>query len=113
MRPRQRFDGVSLDAVHAVGDLFESPAERQAYDLPDDDQGVWQVSYRADNGNINMLLWPSINRVDVTVGPHMWVVKGVRELEVIDELELIARFGQHGALTVARNGQVVLTTPVD
>jgi len=32
-------------------------------------------------------------------------------LEVIDELELIARFGSDGVLAVALNGQVVLTTP--
>ena len=41
----------------------------------------------------------------------MWVVKDVREVEVIDGLELIARFGEDGVLAVALSGQVVLTTP--
>lgn len=111
MKPRQQFAGVSYEAVSAVGELFDCPPERQPYDLPDDDQGVWSTNYRSESGNIRILFWPSIDRIDVTVGPHMWVVKGVREVEVIEELELIARFGEDGVLTVARNGQVVLTTP--
>ena len=110
MKPRQRFDGVTSGAIDAVAVLFGCEAERQLYSLPNDDQGVWAVNYRAESGNIRMVLWPTINRIDITVGPHMWVVKGVREVEVIDNLEVIARFGQNGVLTVALNGQVVLTT---
>ena len=111
MKPRRQFAGVSAEAVTAIGELFGCSPERQPYDLPDDDQGVWSASYRSESGNIRVLLWPAIGRIDITVGPHMWVVKGVREVEVIDELELIARFGADGVLTVALNGQVVLTTP--
>ena len=110
MKPRQRFDRVTSGAIDAVAVLFGCEAERQLYSLPNDDQGVWAVNYRAESGNIRMVLWPTINRIDITVGPHMWVVKGVREVEVIDNLEVIARFGQDGVLTVALNGQVVLTT---
>ncbi len=110
MKPRQRFDGVTSGAIDAVAVLFGCEAERQLYSLPNDDQGVWAVNYRAESGNIRMVLWPTINRIDITVGPHMWVVKGVRAVEVIDNLEVIARFGQDGVLTVALNGQVVLTT---
>ena len=113
MKPRQSFSGVSADAIDAIADLFATEARRQEFSLPNDDQGVWEVSYRSESGNIRALLWPAINRIDVTVGPHMWVVKGVRELEVIDGLEFIARFGADeadGVLTVARGGQVVLTT---
>ena len=110
MKPRQRFDGVTSGAIDAVAVLFGCEAERQLYSLPNDDRGVWAVNYRAESGNIRMVLWPTINRIDITVGPHMWVVKGVREVEVIDNLEVIARFGQDGVLTVALNGQVVLTT---
>ncbi len=109
MKPRQAFEGVTADAITAIAALFDSEAARQAFDLPNDDQGVWEVHYRAETGNIRVLLWPAINRIDVTVGPHMWVVKGVREVEVIEELELIARFGADGVLTVALNGQVVLS----
>ena len=111
MKPRPRFAGVTESAVSAIGELFDRLPERQPYDLPYDDHGVWSVSHRSESGNIRVLLWPAIDRVDVTVGPHMWVVKGVREIEVIDELELIVRFGEDGVLTVALNGQVVLTTP--
>jgi hypothetical protein len=113
VKPRQSFSGVSADAIDAIAELFATQAERQEFELPNDDQGVWEVSYRSESGNIRALLWPAINRIDVSVGPHMWVVKGVRELEVIDGLEFIARFGadgQDGVLTVARSGQVVLTT---
>ena len=110
MRPRQTFEGVSSDAIAAIAALFETEAQRLPFELPDDDEGVWEVQYRAESGNIRVLLWPSIERIDVTVGPHMWVVKGVREVEVIEGLELIAWFGGDGVLTVALSGQVVLTT---
>ncbi len=113
MKPRQTFDGVTSEAIDAVAVLFGCEAERQPYSLPNDDQGVWAVNYRAESGNIRMVLWPAINRIDITVGPHMWVVKGIREVEVIDNLEVIARFGQDGVLTVALNGQVVLTTSAE
>ena len=111
MKPRQTFEGVSAEAITAAANLFECEAERQPFDLPNDDQGVWAVCYRAESGNIRVLLWPAIDRIDVAVGPHMWVVKDVREVEVINGLELIARFGQDGVLTVARSGQITLTTP--
>lgn len=111
MKPRQQFDGITLPAVEAIAELFESDAVRQPYDLPNDTQGVWEVHYRAETGNIRILLWPAIDRVDVAVGPHMWVVKGIKQIETIDDLEFIARFGEDGVLTVARNGQVILTSP--
>ena len=110
MKPRRTFEGVTPEAINAIAALFETAAERQQFDLPNDPQGVWEVDYRAQSGNIRILLWPAIARIDITVGPHMWVVKEVREIEVIEELECIARFGEDGVLTVARNGQVVLTT---
>lgn len=110
MKPRESFDGVTPDAISAIAALFDCDAEQQEFSLPNDDQGVWQVHYRAETGNIRVLLWPAIDRIDVAVGPHMWVVKGVREIEVIQDLEFIARFPSNGLLTVARNGQVVLTT---
>ena len=110
MKPRQTFAGVTTEAIGAIAALFETEAQRQEFDLPNDDQGVWEVQYRAESGNIRVLLWPAIDRIDVAVGPHMWVVKGVREVELIEGLEFIARFGQDGVLTVALNGQVVLTT---
>lgn len=113
MKPRQTFDGITSEAVEAIAALFATEAKRQEFELPDDDLGIWEVSYRAETGNIRALLWPSIDRIDITVGPHMWVVKGIRELEVIDGLEFIGRFERNGVLTVALNGQVVLTTPGD
>ena len=115
MKPRQAFAGITRDAISAIADLFGTEPQRQPFELPDDREGVWQVLHRSESGNIRMLLWPSIDRIDVAVGPHMWVVKGVREVEVIESLELIARFGSsnapEGMLTVARSGQIVLTTP--
>ena len=113
MKPRESFQGVTGDAISAIAALFDSDAEQQEFALPNDDQGVWQVHYRAETGNIRVLLWPAIDRIDVAVGPHMWVVKGVRQIEVIHDLEFIARFPGDGVLTVARNGQVVLTTAHD
>ena len=83
MKPRESFDGVTADAISAIAALFDCNAEQQEFSLPNDEQGVWQVHYRAETGNIRVLLWPAMSRIDVTVGPHMWVVKGVREIEVI------------------------------
>ena len=40
------------------------------------------------------MLWPSLARVDVRCGPHVWVAKGVVETEVIAGLEVIFRFGE-------------------
>ena len=118
MRARQSFDGVSVDAAGAIAELFGQPAERQPFDLPgeagqSEGAGVWQVQHRSESGNVRVLMWPAIDRIDVVVGPHMWVVKGVREVEVLDGLEFVARFGDRGVLTVALGGQVVLTTPHD
>ncbi len=113
MRPRHRFDGINDEAISAIAALFQTQAQRQPFDLPNDSAGVWEVTYRGRSGNLRLLLWPSIDRLDVAVGPHLWVVKGVREVEVIDDLEVIARFGRDGVLTVARNGQIALTTPND
>ena len=100
-----------MPAIDAVAALFGTEPVRQEWDLPDNPTGVWEVLYRAETGNVRILLWPAIDRIDVTVGPHMWVIKGVREVEVIDGLECIIRFGEDGVLTVARSGHVVLTTP--
>ncbi len=110
MRPRQLFAGVSMDAVQSIAVLFETEAERQPFDLPGDEIGTWLITYRAESGNVRVLLWPAIDRIDISVGPHMWVVKGIREIEVIDGLEFIAKFGQDGLITVARSGHVILTT---
>jgi hypothetical protein len=113
VKPRQQFDGLTAAAISKIAELFGAEAQRQPFDLPNDSKGVWGVHHRSESGNIRVLLWPAINRIDVAVGPHMWVVKGVSELEVIEDLEFIARFGTDGVLTVALSGQVVLTTPAD
>ncbi len=117
MKPRLRFTGLPPEAIGAIADLFATEPQRQLFELPNDREGVWQLQHRSESGNIRLLLWPAIDRIDVAVGPHMWVVKGVREVELIEDLELIARFGPGpvpcGVLTVALNGRIVLTTPGD
>ena len=100
-----------MAAVEAVAELCGVEAVRQEFSLPDDDWGVWEVVHRTESGNVRVLLWPSIARIDVAVGPHLWVVRGVREVEVIEGLEWITRFGADGVLTAALNGQIALTTP--
>ncbi len=106
-----RFSGVTLDGVQAVASLFGVPAERQAYAPPDDSDGVWAVHHRGEPGNLRVLLWPSLNRIDVTCGPHMWIARGVDELEILEDVELIARFGDGGVLTAAVSGQVMMVAP--
>lgn len=111
MSAETRFAGITLGGVNAVADLFGVPAERQAYAPPDDTDGVWAVHHRGESGNLRILLWPSLDRIDVTCGPHMWIVRGVEELEILEQVEFIARFGDGGVLTAAVSGQVMMVAP--
>ncbi len=111
MTQQTRFSGVTLESVSAVAELFGVPAERQAYAPPDDTEGVWAVHHRGESGNLRVLLWPSLDRIDVSCGPHMWIVRGVDELEILEDIEFIARFGEGGLLSAAVSGQVMMVAP--
>ena len=102
-------EGLPAEAIAEIGALFGSEARLQQ----DDQDGVgaiWSVERRSENGNLRLLLWPRIARVDATCGPHSWIVRGVRRTEVIDGLEVIFRFGANGLLSVHRSGHAMMVS---
>ena len=111
MNLQSTFSGVTLEGVEAVASLFGLPAERQEFAPPDDVEGVWAIHHRGETGNLRIILWPSLDRIDVSCGPHIWIVRGVEALEIIDGLEFIARFDNGGVLSVALGGQVMMVAP--
>ena len=93
LRPRRTFAGVTREAASAIATLFGVEATREPYE-PGEGEAVYAIRHRSETGTLRLVLWPSLARVDVRCGPHVWVAKGVVETEVIAGLEVIFRFGQ-------------------
>ena len=106
MKPRRVYDGVSEETARAAAALFDCELTQEPYRA--NGEPVWALNHRSESGNLRIVFWPSLSRLDVVCGPHMWVAHGITELEVVSALELIARFGEGGILTVARGGQVMM-----
>ena len=106
------YDGLPAEAVAEIGALFGAEPRLQQDDH-DQIGAIWSVARRSENGNLRLLLWPRIARVDVTCGPHSWVVRGVLRTEVLDGLEVIFRFGANGLLTVHPSGHAVMVSAED
>ncbi len=104
---RQRFEGVSEEAAQAVAALFEVELATEPYE-PGEGETVYALEQRGPIGNLRLVLWPSLKRVDAHVGPHSWIAKSVVETEVIDGLEAIFRMEGGGMLFVALTGDVML-----
>ena len=104
------YDGLPEAAIRGIAALFgaepQLQQQRRAGIGP-----IWRVERRSENGNLRLLLWPQIARVDVTCGPHSWIVRGVRRTELLPGLEAIFHFGANGLLTVAPTGHVVMVSP--
>ena len=93
LRPRRAFAGVTREAASAVATLFGVEATREPYE-PAAGEAVYAIRHRSETGTLRLVLWPSLARVDVRCGPHVWVAKAVVETEVIAGLEVIFRFGE-------------------
>ena len=65
---------------------------------------------RGPIGNVRLLCWPGLDRVDVTCGAHAWIAKQIAETEIIDGLEVIFRTREGATLLVACTGDVLLVT---
>lgn len=104
---RQRFEGVSEEAARAVADLIGAELTTEPYE-PGEGETVYALEQRGPIGNLRLVLWPSLSRVDAYVGPHSWIAKSVVETEVIDGLEAIFRMEAGGMLFVALTGDVML-----
>lgn len=105
---RTVYPGLPPEAVAAIAVLFGSRPARAEFSQGIDP--VYEISHRGPNGNLDLVLWPAQARIDAACGPHSWIVRGVRETEVIPDLEVILRFGAHGLLTIARTGQILMVT---
>ena len=104
------FERLPVEAAHAIAALFGAEARLQQEGQPKIGP-IWAVEHRSENGNLRLLLWPQIARVDVTCGPHTWIARGIRETEIINDVEVIFRFQSDGMLTVAPSGHVVMVAP--
>lgn len=106
MATRECFESLSVEAVGALGRLFGASPTVEPYS-PDGSE-VYRLRLRGAADGVELLLWPSLNRIDVkSTGNHAWVLKNVGSIEVIAGTEAI--FGPSsgtGYLFVSINGRV-------
>ena len=88
-----------------IAQLFGTQATIAPY--TPDGSAVYQLEFHAGEGHVQMVLWPSLARVDVRCGQHSWVMKGVGTVEFVPDVEVIFKPAQgEGYLFVARNGLI-------
>ena len=87
-RLRTQYEGLPPAAVKAIAALFCVGVEQESFAEPPD-APAYSVRVRGPIGNVRLLCWPGLNRVDVTCGAHAWIAKQVSETEIIDGLEVI------------------------
>ena len=103
---RAVYPGLPPEAVAAIAALFNTRPSRAEFSRNIDP--VYQISHRGPNGNLRLTLWPALARVDATVGPHAWIARGIRETEIIPNLEVIFRLPAQGLLTASLTGQILM-----
>ncbi len=106
---RKCFKGVSEEGAQAIAALLGVELTTEPYQ-PGEGEPVYALGQRGPIGNLRLVLWPSLSRVDAHVGPHSWIAKSVVETEVIDGLEAIFRMESGGILFVALTGDVMLVS---
>lgn len=111
---RRRYSGLPEEAVEGIAALFQSAVTREPYS-PGGNAPVYAIGHRSETGTLRLLCWPSLCRVDVTCGPHAWVVKSIVETEVIPGVEVVFRMAAGGMLFVGVHGDVLMVSgaPVD
>ncbi len=73
-----------------------------------DGSPVYRLSMTGAADGLQLVLWPSLSRVDVSsASDHSWVLKNVGEVDVIEGVEAVFRPAEgRGYLFVAVNGFV-------
>lgn len=106
MTSRTRFEILDAEAVAAIARLFDTEARVEPY-TPDGTQ-VYRIDLQGRGDGVRLILWPSLDRVDVSSGgDHSWVLKNVGQVEVIDGVEAVFRpAAGEGYLFVSVNGFV-------
>ena len=104
------YDALPPEAIPQIAALFGAEPRLMQDDQPEIGP-IWSVARRSENGNLRLLLWPQLARVDLTCGPHSWIARGIQRTELIQDLEVIFRFGENGLLTIAPSGHAVMVAP--
>ena len=104
--PSRIFPSLDDDAIDAIGQLFGRGATVEPY--TPDGTPVYRLEPGGAADGLKLILWPSLNRVDVSsAGSHSWVLKNIGEVEILPGIEVIFRPAQgRGFLFVALNGWV-------
>lgn len=102
----QTFPELNDAAVSAIASLFATKAELEPYSP--DGAAVYRLEPGGAADGIVMVLWPSLNRVDVRRGRELsWILKRVQSVEIVDGVEVVFRpAGTSGHLFVSVNGFV-------
>ena len=106
MAGRNCYPGLSDDAVQALGRLFDAAPAIEPF--TPDGTPVYRLRLNGAADGVELLLWPSLRRVDVkSAGDHAWVLKNVGEIEIIEGVEAVFRPEDgRGFLFVSVNGWV-------
>lgn len=106
MVSRTVYPALSAEAVHAIARLFNTETAVEPY--TPDGTPVYRLTLNGAADGVKLVLWPSLNRVDVSsVGAHAWVMKDIGEVEVIEGVEVVFRPREfQGFLFVSVNGWV-------
>ncbi len=96
------FDESAFPAIEAeLGVRFE----KEPYRVPSGD--VYGAELEGENGAVSrIILWPSIHRVDVSMGACRIVFKQVTGLQVFERIEVVFHRDDGGHLFITRAGQV-------
>ena len=105
----RRFDGVSHEAARAVAGLLGAPLQLEPY-CESATEPVFHIDHRSEQGNLRIVLWPALARVDVRCGPHTWVAKGIGHTDVLDGVEAIFRMTAGGLLFLTVDGAVLMVS---
>jgi hypothetical protein len=73
-----------------------------------DGEPVYRLNLNGAADGVSLVLWPSLNRVDVSItGNHGWVLRNVAAVDVVPGVEVIFRPADiPGYLFVSVNGWV-------
>jgi hypothetical protein len=104
MPAKTHFESLDEEAVGAIAALFDARPRIEPYSP--DGTPVYRVELQGKGDGVKLILWPSLQRVDVSSGgEHSWVLKNVGQVEVIAGVEVVFRPKDgEGYLFVSING---------
>ncbi|OAI44293.1 hypothetical protein AYO38_09845 [bacterium SCGC AG-212-C10] len=104
--PGHTFASLDAECVRAISTLFAVEARIEPYSP--DGMPVYALDLAGAADGIRLILWPSLNRVDVRrASDHSWVLKNVGGIDIIAGVEVVFRPAEgRGFLFVSVNGFV-------